>query len=162
MFGVQYQRPSRAEATRWNKVAREVMGRLGGYTEVNVKEGTALSINNGRYQGWFVGPNRGEPFDSQAAEETLRRCGLYQPPDPNYRCTTYGRGTFVEVPRHYRQTTAPEVAEIIARLISESGKEADIYAGGVAEAFDNHRLRMRGYLIPIAAWDAAFRPARLG
>ena len=76
MFGIRYQRPSRAEAARWNKVAREVMGDLGGYTEANVKQGTAPSINNGRYQGWFLGPSLGEPFDSGKAAETLRRCGL--------------------------------------------------------------------------------------
>ena len=74
---------------------------------------------------------------------------------PSLRCITYGDGqTWVEIPRHWRDRVRDErVVQAITALILEDGKTGDIYAEGVAEAFEDHRLRMAGYLVPVEAWD---------
>lgn len=81
---------------------------------------------------------------------------------PSWRCITYGvGGTHVEVPLGWRQEVKdPDVKHVVADLVRERGREADIYAEGTAELLaealpDAHRLKRKGYLVPIEAWDAA-------
>lgn len=77
---------------------------------------------------------------------------------PNWRCISRGGLTYVEIPRHWRDQTKDDlVAGEIAVLISDHGQPGEIYAEGVAEAMDNHRLTYRGYLVPITAWDERMR-----
>lgn len=71
MFGITYNKPSQRTAKQWDRICREAGGY--GYTECNRKEGASPGINNGRYQGWFVGPNRGEPFDSRLANDVKNK-----------------------------------------------------------------------------------------
>ena len=71
MWGVSYQRPSRAKARKMDRICQEEGGY--GLNEVNVHEGRTLGVNNGKYQGWFCGPNRGCPFDDQLAARVSER-----------------------------------------------------------------------------------------
>lgn len=64
-WGIRKIKPSRKAAKKMDQICKEEGGY--GYTEINVKEGTTLGINNGQYQGWMSGPNRGSPFDSELA-----------------------------------------------------------------------------------------------
>lgn len=71
MFSITRNKPTRATAKKMHRICREEGGF--GFTEVNVKEGDAPGINNGRYQGWFCGPNRGTPFDQDLAKRVRER-----------------------------------------------------------------------------------------
>jgi hypothetical protein len=71
MWGITYEKPSRASAKKMDKICKEEGGY--GYNEVNVKEGRSPGINNGRYQGWFCGPNMGDPFDGDLARRVDAR-----------------------------------------------------------------------------------------
>lgn len=79
---------------------------------------------------------------------TLRDAG------PNYRCITYGNGTFVELPHNWRQHV-PEgpIRDAIQRLVDRHPQDDAIYAEGLAELTDEHRLAKHGCLIPIKEWD---------
>ena len=78
MFLLTTQKPTRANARKMQRICEEE----GGYhfAEANVQEGEAPGINNGRYQGWFVGPNRGNPFDQRLRDAIKARiaaeCGI--------------------------------------------------------------------------------------
>lgn len=62
LFGITYRKPTLDERTTRQTVAK----RHGcTYVEVNRRKGSSPGINGGDYQGWFSGPNRGEPFDTQ-------------------------------------------------------------------------------------------------
>lgn len=81
---------------------------------------------------------------------------------PNFRCATYGSGCVVEIPRRWRSAghwprgvVDPDAAEAIDRLLRVHGQPARIYAEGLAEMRDDHRLTRDGYVVPIDAWDAA-------
>ena len=74
MWGVTYNKPTRKAAKQMDKICREEGGF--GLNEVNVTQGTTIGINNGRYQGWFCGPNRGHPFDDQLRERVAARIEL--------------------------------------------------------------------------------------
>lgn len=82
---------------------------------------------------------------------------------PNLRCTTYGDGRcYVEVPATWRAARwwhggriDTEAAAAIAELIRDCGEPRAIYADGLAELCDDHRLTVRGWLVPIEQWDAA-------
>lgn len=65
MWGVTCSNPGRAKAKKMDRICREEGGY--GFQEVNVKEGASPGINNGRYQGWFTGPNHGAPHDGDLA-----------------------------------------------------------------------------------------------
>ena len=65
LFGVRAEKISKKEATRRNKIAREVGGRGCGYA--STPEGS-----------WFYGPNQGEPFDSRLAAEIMQAIGEKQ------------------------------------------------------------------------------------
>jgi hypothetical protein len=81
---------------------------------------------------------------------------------PNLRCTTYaGRRTYVEIPASWRQPrywpdrrVDQDVAAAIEQLIAECGKRSPIYAEGLAEPLDDHRLSIDGYRVDVAQWDA--------
>lgn len=73
---------------------------------------------------------------------------------PNWRVIADGSGrSFVEVPLWWRDLVRdPDVARAIAGLLVGS-EPTRIYAEGVAEALDDHRRTVRGYRIPLEAWD---------
>lgn len=71
MWGNTYNKPTRAKAKKMDRICRDEGGY--GLNEVNVKEGSTPGINNGLYQGWFCGPNRGTPFDQEMAQRVTER-----------------------------------------------------------------------------------------
>jgi len=71
MWGVTTQKPSRAKAKKMDKICRDEGGY--GLHEVNVEEGAAPGLNNGRYQGWFAGPNYGSPHNGDLARRVAER-----------------------------------------------------------------------------------------
>jgi len=75
---------------------------------------------------------------------------------PNWRCQTYGNGAcYVEIPAGWRHLVRdPDVRAVVAELIRDAGRSAQIFADGLAEIIDDHRLTMPGTLVPVAAWDA--------
>ena len=75
MFGTSYDRITRKEAKRREQIAKK---HGVWFTEINVKQGSCPGINNGRYQSWFSGPNRGWPFDDQLRERVLSEIGILQ------------------------------------------------------------------------------------
>lgn len=72
MFGIIYDRPSKKDADRMDKICRKAGGY--GFNEVNRREGDCPGINNGHYQGWFCGPNLGSPFDDRLRVDVLSQC----------------------------------------------------------------------------------------
>ncbi len=74
IFGLTYVRPPKMLAELWNKICIEEGGR--GYTEVNRVFGEDMSVNYGRYLGWFNGQNYGEAFDADLKDRVLKRAGL--------------------------------------------------------------------------------------
>ncbi len=71
---------------------------------------------------------------------------------PNYRVITWGGRRYVEVPSDWpRDVTDPDVEESLRRLCARP--VVDIYAEGVAEALDYHRVVSPGYLVPLEEWD---------
>jgi hypothetical protein len=80
---------------------------------------------------------------------------------PNFRCITTGSGTSVEVPHDWssaRHWTGGNIDKDAAAGIREllqhsSAKRAAVFAEGLAELLDDHRLSKPGWLVPIAAWD---------
>jgi hypothetical protein len=67
-FGVNREKLSGRECTRRDRICRQEGGH--GYTQMDESRGTA---HGGRWIGWFSGPNRGEPCDSQLASRVLAR-----------------------------------------------------------------------------------------
>ncbi len=86
MWGITYEKPSRAEAALRQKAAESEGA---DYIEVNVKPGEAPGINNGRYQAWYAGPNMGTPFDEGMAERVKVKLTLLH--DKHPACPTCGR-----------------------------------------------------------------------
>lgn len=84
---------------------------------------------------------------------------------PNFRCTNRGGDTYVEIPHDWDagkywpgQRQDPDAVHAIRDLLqSAAAVRAPIYAEGLAEALDDHRLSKHGWLIPIAQWDAVMR-----
>ena len=71
MWGLIRQKPNRAKAKKMDRICREEGG--SGFDEVNVTAGFTPGINNGRYQGWFIGPNHGEPYNRALARRVNER-----------------------------------------------------------------------------------------
>ena len=71
MWGATTQKPSRSRAKKMSRICREEGG--DGFDEVNVTDGFTPGVNNGRYQGWFVGPNHGEPHNSDLSRRVKER-----------------------------------------------------------------------------------------
>ena len=67
-FGVSYEKPSSLEAKRRQQIATE---HGSDFVEINVVRNTTPSVNNGYYQAWFEGPNRGDPFNGRLATAVL-------------------------------------------------------------------------------------------
>ena len=65
MFGITHEKPTKAEAARWDRICKEEGGY--GFIEVNRRRGEDPGTNHGAYQGWFTGPNLGAPFDQALA-----------------------------------------------------------------------------------------------
>ena len=68
--GETYRMPTEAARDKWDEACRALGG--SGYSEVNRVENEFSEINNGRYQGWFLAPNRGEPHDSNLRGAVIR------------------------------------------------------------------------------------------
>ena len=58
------------EATRRDRIARKIGGPSCGFVQIHEP--------TGRYNSWFYGPNRGEPFDRQLAWDINEACGLFR------------------------------------------------------------------------------------
>ena len=67
MWGVTHDKVSRREFLRRDRACRNAGGY--GYTQIDESYGTA---DGGRWLGWFSGPNRGEPFDSDLVIRVTR------------------------------------------------------------------------------------------
>ena len=67
-FNITKNKPTKKEANRWNRISRKYGG---AYVEINRKQNSCISINNGNYQGWFAIPNRGNPFDQNTQNDIL-------------------------------------------------------------------------------------------
>ena len=92
--------------------------------------------------------------------ETRVRDMLLNDIAPNFRVLNGA----VEIPhdwrsaRHWPQSRIDtDAAEAIARLLSDVGKPASIYADGLAEALDEPASRVQGHTVPVSHWDAAMR-----
>lgn len=79
---------------------------------------------------------------------------------PNFRAS---QGA-VEIPHDWRNArhwpngrVDNDAAEVIARLVSDLGKPAAIYADGLAETLDEPLAHVHGHTIPVSQWDAAMR-----
>jgi hypothetical protein len=60
--------------------------------------------------------------------------------------------------RHWpRGRVDGDAARVIADLVKVAGTAAPVYAEGLAEAFDDHRLGKHGHRVPIEQWDASMR-----
>jgi hypothetical protein len=66
MFGVTRHKLSARDVARRDRICREE----GGYGYTQVDDSPA---HGNRWIGWFVGPNRGEPFNRQLADRVLAR-----------------------------------------------------------------------------------------
>lgn len=117
--------------------------------------GTLRRMSDGQYQ-W-----------SDGAAEPRVRALLLSEVAPNFRCTTFGdRRCYVEVPADWRARrywpdgrVDTQAASAIAEALAEGGTPAAIYAEGIAEMIDDHRLQKRGYWLPVELWDAALLEA---
>jgi hypothetical protein len=69
LFGTHKGKLSTRETARRHRICREEGGY--GYTQIDNSHGTALP--NGDWIGWFSGPNRGEPFNSDLAQRVMDR-----------------------------------------------------------------------------------------
>lgn len=80
---------------------------------------------------------------------------------PNFRCCNRGVTTYVEIPAGWREQRYwpdgridTQAAQVISELLREAGKRSPIYAEGLAELLDDHRLTKEGWLVDVAQWDA--------
>ena len=89
---------------------------------------------------------------------------------PNFRCVNRRGTTYIEVPhdweaeRHWPDGQVDEEAAIGIRQLLEgrATKARSIYADGLAELLDDHRLETNGYLVPIEDWNAVMRDEPIG
>lgn len=96
----------------------------------------------------------GEP-EPRVSDLTLRDFA------PNFRCVPYGSGTVVEIPHDWRAAkywpagrVDNDAVDAIEEMIAHHTCEpSPIYAEGLAEMLDDHRLRKSGYMVPLASWD---------
>lgn len=98
-----------------------------------------------------VGPNQWEWIDG--TPEPRVRDLLRNDIAPNFRVIG-GRNGDVEIPRNWRDyVDDPAIEMAIEWLIREHGRPADVFAEGLAEALDSHTVFVRGYRVPVRAWD---------
>lgn len=107
-----------------------------------------------RPDGWYWKDGQKEP---RVTDLLLRHVA------PNFRCITYGDArTYVEIPhdwasaRHWPNGRSDsDVRAAIREIIQHSSTvQAPIYAEGLAELIDDHRLTKSGWRAPIESWDA--------
>ena len=72
-FGSVKQVPNRKTAKAWDQACKDCGGH--GLIEWNVKVGDQPGVNNGHYQGNFIGPNRGAPYDHELAARVRAKIG---------------------------------------------------------------------------------------
>lgn len=80
---------------------------------------------------------------------------------PNFRCVTYGSGTVVKIPHDWcnpkywpcGRADEDAVMAIAGMIANRTARAGLIYAEGLAELADDHRMVKHGYTLPIAAWD---------
>lgn len=109
-----------------------------------------------REDGWYW---RGGSREPRARDMLLNELA------PNFRCTNRGGTTYVEIPHDWDAAQHwpsgqqdPDAAHAIRELLQSSAAiRAPIYAEGLAEALDDHRLTKHGWLLPISQWDAVMR-----
>lgn len=70
-FGTTHVRPTREQAEAMDDIAREEGA--DGFTEVNLTEGMAISINNGKYEGWFTSNDKGPQANADLRRRVLGR-----------------------------------------------------------------------------------------
>lgn len=106
-----------------------------------------------RDDGWYW---RDGEHEARAEDMRLRDVA------PNFRCVTYGSGgTVVEIPHDWRAAkywpagrVDNDAVDAIEEMIAHHTCEpSPIYAEGLAEMLDDHRLRKSGYMVPLASWD---------
>jgi hypothetical protein len=85
---------------------------------------------------------------------------------PNFRCARRGSVVYVEIPAGWRSARYwpagridIQAAREIEGLLRDAGKQAPIFAEGLAEVLDDHRLTTDGWLVDIAQWDAVMSEA---
>ena len=71
MFELTRARLSARESARRHRLCRAESGY--GYTQIDDSHGTAAG---GRWIGWYSGPNRGEPWDSDLARRVEAAAGV--------------------------------------------------------------------------------------
>lgn len=106
-----------------------------------------------REDGWYWKDGTKEP---RVRDMRLRDLA------PNFRCINRGGKTMVEVPhdwtneRHWpnRQIDKDVLAGMRELLQHRSAEAGEVFAEGLAELLDDHRLSKPGWLVPIEAWDA--------
>lgn len=109
-----------------------------------------------RDDGWYWSDGIREP---RATDMLLSHLA------PNFRCMTIRDQTHVEVPHDWtadkywpQRRIDPDVARGIRELLqSRATVHAPIYAEGLAEALDDHRLTKHGWHVPIESWDVVMR-----
>jgi hypothetical protein len=83
---------------------------------------------------------------------------------PNFRCCRRSDVTYVEIPARWREArywpggrVDPDAANAIADLLAECGRKRAIYAEGLAEPLNDHRLTVDGWIVDVAQYDAVMR-----
>lgn len=79
---------------------------------------------------------------------------------PNFRCCHRGGIIYVEIPARWRDARYwpggridTQAAQEIDGLLRDAGERSEIFAEGLAEAFDDHRLTVDGWLVDVEQWN---------
>jgi len=70
-FHVMHTKPTRKQAKRIERIVIDEGGWA--FKVLNVTQGDEPWCNNGHYQGWCTGPNRGAPWDQELAARVAER-----------------------------------------------------------------------------------------
>lgn len=123
-------------------------------------QGTTVDIQITALGGALIRHTDGWRWSDGSTEPRVRDMSLADI-SPSFRCITTGSGTYVEIPhdwtdsRYWPRGHVDEDSRVaIQGLIRDgSAKPGPIYAEGLSEALDSHRLAKHGYLLPISVWD---------
>lgn len=111
--------------------------------------------------GALIRDEHGDYYWSDGTHEPRVRSMRLRDIAPNPRCTTIEGVTYVEVPRrwylsqYWPNARVDDDAAAKIRELTAGRPTAQIYADGMAEAYDNHQLVKSGYLVPVNEWDIA-------
>lgn len=76
---------------------------------------------------------------------------------PNFRVTTYGYGSYVEIPQQWRELYhwdgSPETEAAVVGLIEAHGIKKRVFAER-SPSGEHYRKTRPGWLVPIEEWDA--------